>query len=241
MTVYFGPNPNLSFKDIVTDGLIAYLNTDNYPGSGESITDLTGNNNNGVLINSPTYTSSNGGILSFNGFNQAIRFPATQISNLTGPISISVAMFCKSDYFSSNGWSTFWSGISKYSQFILGPNAVNGKMAFLIYTDTWYPLGYGGSIWGQEDIDPREYHYYVGVYDQPAGMQYLYIDGDLEVSFNVGSMSLLNDNDIWWVGKRDVSETYLQFSMGSVQLYNKALSQQEVIKNFNALRGRFGV
>lgn len=241
MTVYFGPNPNL-VGSIITEGLIAYVNTNTLFYRGENfITDVSGNNNNGTLINSPTYSSANSGTLSFDGSNQAIKFSATETSNISGPTSISVGMFCKSDNSSSTGWNTFWSGVSKYNQFILGPNGVNGKMAFLIYTNTWYPSGYGGAIWGQENIDPREYHYYVGVYDRPTGTSSLYVDGNLEVSFNVGSMNLNNDTGNWWIGKRDISESYLQFSMGSAQIYNRALSQQEVLTNFANLRIRFGV
>ena len=54
-------------------------------------------------------------------------------------------------------------------------------------------------------------------------------------------MNLNNDTGNWWIGKRDISESYLQFSMGSAQIYNRALSQQEVLTNFANLRIRFGV
>jgi len=66
--MYTGPN-------IVTSGLVLQLdaaNTKSYPGSGTTWTDLSGNGNNGTLTNSPTFSSANGGIFTFNGTNQFI-------------------------------------------------------------------------------------------------------------------------------------------------------------------------
>ena len=50
-------------------------NASSYSGSGSAWNDLSGNNNHGTLINSPTYTSSSGGYFTFNGTNQYSTFP----------------------------------------------------------------------------------------------------------------------------------------------------------------------
>ena len=60
-----GPN-------VVTDGLVLYLdagNTKSYPGSGTGWIDLSGRVNNGILANGPTFDSSNGGSIVFDGSN----------------------------------------------------------------------------------------------------------------------------------------------------------------------------
>lgn len=60
---------------IVTDGLIFYLDAGNiasYPGTGTTWTDLSGNNNNGTLVNGVGFNSANGGSLFFNGSNQYV-------------------------------------------------------------------------------------------------------------------------------------------------------------------------
>ena len=60
---------------IVSDGLVLWLDagiTPSYPTSGTTWTDLSGNNNNGTLVNGPTYSSTNGGSLVFDGTNDYV-------------------------------------------------------------------------------------------------------------------------------------------------------------------------
>ena len=62
-------------KPIVTDGLVLCLDAANpksYPGSGTTWTDLSGNGNNGTLVNGVGYNSDNGGSLSFDGVNDYV-------------------------------------------------------------------------------------------------------------------------------------------------------------------------
>ena len=50
---------------IITDGLVLCLdagNTKSYPGSGTTWTDLSGQGNNGTLVNGVGYNGSNGGV-----------------------------------------------------------------------------------------------------------------------------------------------------------------------------------
>ena len=227
---------------IVEDGLILCLDAANprsYDGAGNTWTDLTTDKANGTLVNmtSSNLIEENGGVFTFDGTNDYINVPAATKTNLRG--SLTVTMFAKSNDSSSNGFNIYWSGVSKYEQFILGPYGVNKKMAFLIYSGTWYPAGYGGNIWGQSNIDPREYHYYVGMYDKDSGLLSLYVDGNLEHSSNIGSRTLEDDPNNFTICKRDVSGHYLNASIGLVQIYNRALSAEEVLKNYNATKWRF--
>lgn len=48
--------------------------TSSYPGSGTTITDLSGNGYNGTLVNTPTYTSGDSGYFTLNGTSQYISF-----------------------------------------------------------------------------------------------------------------------------------------------------------------------
>jgi hypothetical protein len=63
MSVIGGP-------DIITDGLVLYLdaaNTKSYIGSGTTWKDLSRNSNDGTLTNGPTFDSGNSGSIVFDG------------------------------------------------------------------------------------------------------------------------------------------------------------------------------
>ena len=59
---------------IVTDGLVFYVdagNSNSYPGSGTTWSDLIGSND-GALTNGPTFDSANGGSIVFDGTNDYV-------------------------------------------------------------------------------------------------------------------------------------------------------------------------
>jgi hypothetical protein len=63
-------------------------NASSYPGSGSSWFDLSGNSNTVTLSNSPTFSSSNGGFLTFNGSSQFGTATSSASLGITGPISL---------------------------------------------------------------------------------------------------------------------------------------------------------
>ena len=66
----FGNGPS-----IVTNGLVLSLDAadrNSYPGSGTTWRDLSGRDNNGTLINGPTFDSANGGNIVCDGINDYI-------------------------------------------------------------------------------------------------------------------------------------------------------------------------
>jgi hypothetical protein len=71
MGVFAGP-------EIAESGLVLALDAGNlksYPTTGTTWTDLSGNGNTGTLTNGPTYSSANGGSISFDGTNDYVTIP----------------------------------------------------------------------------------------------------------------------------------------------------------------------
>ena len=58
--------------------------------------------------------------------------------------------------------------------------------------------------------------------------------GSLSGNVNSGTAALN-------IGNRDNNDRHLDGDVGCARLYNRALSATEVLQNFNAQRGRFGV
>jgi len=232
MSVYGGP-------DIVTDGLILDMDFGSskcYPGSGTACTDISTSNLSGELVNSPPYTSStNNKFFSFNGTTNSrlIRIPNSTILDTQTP---SVEVWIKTNATNQNG---FWfeKGVvnSQYSLFQESTNiqwrmVLNGSMN--TFSTNTVNAGVNTSSWFQ----------IVGTYI--SGTRRLYVNGILKnsdaqtgtIATNAGGMSIGVYGG--YAGGRDY---YYNGDIAIVRVYNKALSASEVLFNYNALKGRFGL
>jgi hypothetical protein len=232
MSIYGGP-------DIVTDGLVLDMDFGSskcYSGTGTSCKDLSVNNFNGEIVNSPPYTSStNNKFFSFNGTtnNRLIRVPNSTLLDTQTP---SVEVWIKTNATNQNG---FWfeKGVvnSQYSLFQEGAN-IQWRHNFGTYnqltTTTSAGAGINTSSWFQV----------IGTFI--TGSRKLYVNGILKnsdsatgtIATNAGGMSIGVYGG--YSGGRDY---YYNGDIAIVRVYNKELSASEVLTNYNSLKGRFGL
>jgi len=89
---------NMDYPNIVTNGLVLNLDaafTPSYPKNGTTWRDLSGNGNNGTLINGPTFNSGNGGSIVFDGTNDYVNC-GNILNYTTGNFSFSCWVFINS-------------------------------------------------------------------------------------------------------------------------------------------------
>ena len=120
MGVMYGVNPtwgaqtnagrtHIATKGIVQSGLVLNLDAgvlSSYPGSGTTWTDLSGNVNNGTLTNMEVpgdYTSTNGGILTFDGYDEHIK--------CGNSISLQITVGTISAWINANNGNSNYNGI----------------------------------------------------------------------------------------------------------------------------------
>ena len=205
---------------LVTDGLVLALdaaNTFSYPGSGTSWTDLSGNGNNGTLVNGPTYSSDNGGVVVFDGVNDYINAGTPSIS--VGKLTINV-------------WMRITSG--SLIQHIVDSAFNSWHLAIL--TDN-RPYFYNGSTYhtGAPAINVGQWYMITGVQGETLD---IYINGVLGQSI-ASNIDVTTNNVIlgaWQSGPRP-----LNGNISNTQIYNRALTAAEVQQNYNALKSRFGL
>jgi hypothetical protein len=83
---------------IVTDGLVLALdaaNTKSYPGSGTTWSDLSGNSNNGELVNGITYDDTNLGSLVFDGVDDYVQITKVPSIDFTPTSSFTMMVWAK--------------------------------------------------------------------------------------------------------------------------------------------------
>ena len=99
------PITDLGFESIVKDGLLLHLdsrNTSSYPGTGSIWYDLSGNGFNGNLINSPSFSDENGGIINLDGSTQWVELNSF-VGALTNTSSYTILLYFRSIETSPSG------------------------------------------------------------------------------------------------------------------------------------------
>jgi len=226
MSVNYNPS-------VVTSGLLLNLDAGNlksYPTSGTAWTDLSGNANNGTLVNSPTYSSTNGGNLTFNGTNQ---YASTPLS-LGGYTAFTIAAWIKTTVVSKDIIATY--GVNNI--FELWSSASN-KVVLYVYA-TGGAVSYRTSI---ASITTGSWVYCVGVYQGSNATLNTYVNGILDNGVLTGTIpaSVAAGASTVVIGNANSGNYYFNGSMGQISIYNRALSAVEVLQNYNALRGRYGL
>ena len=238
MSRHNGPN-------IVTNGLVLYLdaaNRQSYPGSGTNWYDAAGSSISGSLINGPTFDSANGGSIVFDGVNDYIN--STPLSSPGPPITVET--FCKFND-SPSDTNNF-----RYI-FSLGNNVL-GEMISLSKSKTVSPAGTlqpnqgyiylgGGQDDGLRNIDyifTGSLYHHVAIQVLPDNQTLkCYIDGaEVGVQSNTQSISLGSTLNL---GRWFYPLWYLTGNISTFRIYNRALSQSEVLQNYNATKARYGL
>ena len=222
---------------LVTDGLLLYLDTANvksYPGSGTTWSDLSGNGNNGSLINGPTFDNSNNGSIVFDGIDDFVQTSASIGASITGNFTFNIWAIRDGNSSSviggliGNLWHTEFTGANIYlrnNDTQIDVQTADGT------TRTSYVL--------TSPISNRNWTNYTLVNSE--GLVTTYVNGVLLDSRNrTISPSLTKPVTIGkWAGS--FSSYILNGKISNSQVYNRALTAEEVLQNYNATKSRYGL
>lgn len=229
-------------KTIVTDGLVLTLdaaNTKSYPGSGTNVKDLSDNGNDGTLVNGPIFDSDNGGIFNFDGVDDEMKITMASTISFTNTDNFTMGLWVNktgtpvsgnvNGLFVTTGGGRF--GIDynfEASQIRAGiRNTANGQ-----YTTKF-------------DTNLEGWNHCVFTYEteNTSGIK-LYTQGVLR-----SSITTVGLGDFTSTGEFRIGATYglggtikrLIGEISNARIYNRALTSAEVLQNYNAQKGRFGL
>lgn len=235
MGVYSGPNGSfLSKKLIPQDGLRVNLdagNIESYSGSGTTWKDLSGNNNDGILVNnvsySPPITGVISGTLNFDGINDYATINAlTDYLNGTPAPEFTIGVWVNFSYLANR--TGLW---GKNDAIEFGPVNGNGVDLTLWSADTDVSFSYtigDASLFGWN---------YIVVTN--IGSSNLYLNGNLVASGPTVS-GFSNDTFALMSGTWDpIGFRYSGGDVGMFHMYNKALPESEILKIYNATKSRY--
>ena len=226
MGAYGGP-------DIITDGLIFAIDagsTISYPGSGTTVDSLVGSNI-GTLTNGVGFSTDNGGTWDFDGTDDYIA-----INNL-GLSSHTIEGWIKSDNASQGGGSfgTIKSVIGNYD----GGGSKYTYIGF-IPTLTWR-IDDGSishqTVAGAGTVSVDTWYHVALTYNASSGVTVGYLNGVQQGTINFTSN--ITFDSIPFNLCRSQAGVYFDGSVALSRCYNRALTQDEVLQNYNAQKNRF--
>ena len=233
---------HIATKGIVQNGLVLNLDagvSDSYPGSGTTWTDLSGQGNNGTLQNNPTFDSGNGGNFSFDGTNDYVNL---------GDI-----LDAGSGDYTFQVWTRLTSTNSENKMIMDKRDAINRILLYSTSTTGFISaaIGDGSQIFSAGDnINHRDgvWRNHAFTVNRSDNLLKLYRDGINISNTDITGLGTQNNSVDLVLGAGYNSSSpslnssyYWHGNISSNQIYNRALTQQEIQQNFNATRGRFGI
>jgi hypothetical protein len=231
--------------NIVTNGLILYLDAANslsYVSGSSTWRDLSSSNLSGSLFNGPTFSSGNGGSIVFDGSNDYVGLGNSQLVSSSSYITLE-------SWVSINSFQSYTAIISRsqnslpFGGYQLNVNNDSGinKFDFAVNLNgswnTWVNLG--GTF--ASSLNTSVYYHVAGTYDGTGISMYLNgafiskraVTGNLQYGASITSTNIALN-----IGN---ASSYLNANIANIKVYNRALSPQEVLQNYNSTKARFGL
>lgn len=222
MAAHLGPK-------ISKSNLVLHLDpgsSESYPGTGTTFFDLSGNNNNATLINTPTFSN---GVIDFNGTDEYMQI--TNSSSLNFQSEQTVIMFLYHTFTSGrrNPWDQAYGGYGTWTHeqgnninYYFGDAGSNTTPYTALNSGTTNRSEWNCLVVTRDISFVRWYRNgsQVSITTNPYADQPI-TSANIRIGFGYAG---------YWQGQ-----------MGPVLAFNRALSASEVLEIFNAFRGRFGI
>ena len=229
--------------NVVTDGLVLYLdaaNTKSYVSGSTTWVDIAAGNN-GTLMNGPTYSSTNGGSITFDGVDDVVVTPTVNLNSF----EFTMNMWFKYQPLGAIRFLLDFRGTTPNN--ILGIYITSGNQ--LILDDRDGPVVPGGDISAIQSVSSIPSNTWINLTatvnrNLGAGNEdNFYLNGTPFASTYAFSDNLNTAyvSNPFYIGNVSGSGFPYKGDISTVQVYNRALSAAEITQNYNALKGRYGL
>lgn len=223
-------------SSIVRDGLVLHLdaaNVKSYPGSGTAWKDLSGKGHDGTLVNGPVYNSN--GYIDYDGVNDYAEIPNHSDFQFTTAFTQLIWFRLNSPF--GTAYKTLFGKYNYRDWGIIVEWYTNNPVIFDFTTSGTTNRNILGAVtpnyngWVMlartydKSLPSNNHNAWVfdvdGVQKRTSSPQV-----DINVSSNVVRIGDTGGGD---------------FDIGTALLYNRGLTEEEIYRNFEALRGRYGI
>lgn len=219
---------------IVIDGLVLYLdaaNTKSYVSGSTTWTDVSRSENNSTLTNGPTFSSANGGSIVFDGIDDYVK-PPSSVS--LQPTDFTLSSWIKVSTLNQN---QFIIDTSTNASFGFGYSyriTTGNKVRFWAYNANDF-------LDSVSSITSNVWYNLVVTYNNSTKLQSIYINQNLDNSNTHTNTFVTSSTSNLQIGSAVLFGGYVIGNIAQTSIYNRALSAQEVLQNYNATKTRFGL
>jgi len=236
MSRHNGPN-------IVTNGLVLYLdaaNRQSYPGSGTNWYDVSENGNSGTLTNGPTFNSANGGSIVFDGVDDYVSIPDNNILDLSTQLTIEYVF----KFDTPPPGYAYHIAVKAVDSTVSGANFVD----YLLKDYGGVRLMFSGNAGGWKQISPysqelnsNQWYHAIWSYNSSTG-GILRVNGILATGGTSGNGTLATNSEPLRIGAQFYGgHNPLNGDVAYFRMYNRTLTDQEMLQNYNATKARYGL
>jgi hypothetical protein len=221
------PTPTSTPLIVPENGLVLYLDagdSNSYSGTGNQWFDISGNNNTGTLQNSPTYSSSDGGTLSFNGSSQYVTFN-TPANIPLGNSNYTISVWFNANSLGSGGF-VGWGGYG-------GTNQVT---ALRLSTTGFIHYWWGNDLIINTPISLNTWYYVVARFN--GTNREIWLNNVKIANDTPGSSHNVTESTNLTVGRTYTNE-YFNGKISNLEIYNRAISDAEMTEIYNDYYNRF--
>jgi pimeloyl-ACP methyl ester carboxylesterase len=214
----------------ITTGLVAHYKMD---GNAQ---DASGNSNHGTAQNGVTFGTdrfgNTGKAASFDGVDD--RISVNNHSSLN---------------FSSSFTSTFWTKMNTWAEAgnnargIISKKPNDGSTGYVFYKDGYSQSKVNFRMKGSSAIDYNfsnsdviinQWEFWSMVYNSTSGKVTIYKNGVLDKTINTGNIGNMTNSSPFYIGFSETWSGYFNGSIDDVRMYNRALSNVEVLTLYNS-------
>jgi hypothetical protein len=237
-SVWYQDSEEISTEEVIPNGLVLHVDPSNmysYPKTGTSVADTRGNAS-GTFAGNITYSNLGQGSFLTDGNSDVIDFTKTPANFPAGDISIFMWVRASS---LNNGWNiiltkwfTDYLGYGGYSDFHYAIYPNGSSLYQNLYTS------YQSNMFGSTPITTNTW-YYLGFTISSGNMQ-MYLNGALDgpVRSNAGRINYTQS--LLWYGDGRSGVGGFTGNLGSLSIYNRGLTFDEVIQNYHATKTKYG-
>ena len=239
-SVWYQDIEELTGEEVVPNGLVFNIDPGNfytYPKYGTTLSDLKGNLT-GNIGGNVAFSTTNQGYFTFDGTGDYIDFGSNP-TNFPASGDISAFLWVRPTTLNV-GWNIF---MTKWFQDMAGTGGYNDfHFAFYPSGSTLYQNLYTtnrSNAFGTTAITINNW-YMVGFTISNGNLQF-YLNGALDGGVQTNSARTNYTANRFWIGDARPNVGGFIGNIGSAFVYNRALSFDEVIQNFNATKHKYGL